>query len=92
MGEARTLAAIEFTDRCLEVIDRIARGDWERVTITEGTRVVAVLVPPAAAEAGTAPLHGFLRGSVHGAQAVDLAAPQPGWCRKQRRRSRSPGP
>jgi prevent-host-death family protein len=75
MAEPHTLSATEFKATCLEVMDRVARGEWERVAITKRGKVVAVLVPPSAAEAGAAPLHGFLRGSVHGADAVDLTAP-----------------
>jgi prevent-host-death family protein len=75
MNDPHTLSATTFKATCLEVMDRVARGELERVVITKRGRVVAVLVPPSAAEAGAAPLHGLLRGSVHGSEAVDLTAP-----------------
>jgi prevent-host-death family protein len=75
MEEPHTLSATEFKATWPKVMDRIARGEWERVAITKRGKVVAVLVPPSAADVGAAPLHGVLRGSVHGAEAVDLTAP-----------------
>jgi prevent-host-death family protein len=79
MAEPHTLSATEFKATCLEVMDRVARGEWERVAITKRGKVVAVLVPPSAAEAGAAPLHGFLRGSVpgRGRGGPDGAEPEP---------------
>lgn len=74
MGEARTMSAAEFAAACLEVIDRVACGEWERVAITEGERVVAELVAPPTTESEVKPPHGLFRGSVKSGNGADLAA------------------
>ncbi len=64
MTEAETVSATEFKAKCLEILDRVGRGEVERVAVTKRGRVVAVLVPPAAEAKQVEGLHGFLRGSV----------------------------
>ncbi len=75
MAEAETVSATEFKAKCLEILDRVGRGEVERVAVTKRGRVVAVLVPPAAEAKQVEGLHGFLRGSVLVPEELDLTAP-----------------
>jgi prevent-host-death family protein len=75
MGVSRTVGASEFKAKCLDILDRVARRELERVVITKRGVAVAVLMPPAAEAAEVERLHGFLRGSVTIPAEVDLTAP-----------------
>jgi len=70
-----TVSATEFKAKCLEILDRIGRRELASVAITKRGKVVAVLVPPAAAPAEIGALHGCLRGSVVIPDGLDLTAP-----------------
>ena len=75
MPASKTISATEFKATCLDLLDRLNQGEWERVEVTKRGRVVAILTaPPTQAEA-VAGLHGFMRGSVVMPEDVDLTAP-----------------
>jgi len=73
--ETKIIAATEFKATCLDVLDRVCAGEWDRVEVTKRGRVVAVLVPPPVQAEAVAGLHGFLRGSVVTPPGLDLTAP-----------------
>ncbi|MGG5886317.1 type II toxin-antitoxin system Phd/YefM family antitoxin [Falsiroseomonas sp. HC035] len=75
MPTTKLIGATEFKATCLEILDRVGAGEWERVEVTKRGRVVAVLVPPTPPSAEVAALHGFLRGSVTIPPGFDLTAP-----------------
>jgi prevent-host-death family protein len=72
---SRTVSASEFKAKCLDILDRVSRREFERVVITKRGTPVAVLVPPSAAAAEVERLHGFLRGSVVIPAEIDLTLP-----------------
>ena len=71
--ESQTVTASVFKAKCLDILDRVARHEVDRVVITKRGRVVGVLVPPA--EAGAENLFGFMRGTVVVPPDVDLTDP-----------------
>lgn len=70
-----TMSATEFKARCLEVLDRLAAHEIEKLTITKRGKAVAVISAPASHEEAIRNLNGFMRGSVIGAEDVDLTSP-----------------
>ena len=56
-------------------LDRLARRDVDRVTITKRGQPVAVLTPPPSATDAIEALHGFMRGSVTVPEGFDLLKP-----------------
>ena len=70
-----TYGAAEFKANCLAILDRLARHDVDRVTITKRGRPVAVIAPPPSDVDGIKGLHGFMRGSVIVPVGFDLTAP-----------------
>ncbi|MDR2856902.1 MAG: type II toxin-antitoxin system Phd/YefM family antitoxin [Novosphingobium sp.] len=72
---AETYGAADFKTRCLAILDRLARHDLDRVTITKRGRAVAVLTPPPGTADAVEALHGFMRGSVTVPAGIDLTAP-----------------
>jgi prevent-host-death family protein len=72
---AETYGAADFKANCLAILDRLARRDLDRVTITKRGRTVAVLTPPPSVAEEVETLHGFMRGSVGVPEGVDLLAP-----------------
>ncbi len=75
MAETQTLSASEFKAKCLDILDRLASRELERVIITKRGRIVAVLSPPEDQAAAVLQLHGFMRGSVIIPAGFDLTAP-----------------
>lgn len=75
MIDTQTLGAAEFKAKCLDILDRVASHELERVTITKRGKVVAVLTPPDSDADLLRGLHGFMRGSVVIPEGVDLTAP-----------------
>ncbi|MDO9503104.1 type II toxin-antitoxin system Phd/YefM family antitoxin [Falsiroseomonas sp.] len=71
----KLISATEFKATCLDILDRISAGEWDRVEVTKRGRVVAVLVPPTPPSAAIAGLHGFMRDSVIIPAGLDLTAP-----------------
>lgn len=70
-----TYGASDFKANCLAILDRLARHDLDKVTITKRGRPVAILMPPAVMADAVSSLHGFMSGSVAVAEGVDLLAP-----------------
>jgi prevent-host-death family protein len=75
MAGIRTLGAAEFKAKCLDILDRVRRREFDRVVITKRGVAVAVLTPPPVEPAEVEKLHGFLRGSVVIPPGIDLTAP-----------------
>lgn len=75
MAGTQTISASEFKAKCLDILDRLATRELERVTITKRGRIVAVLIPPADEAAAVHQLHGCMRGSVMIPAGFDLTAP-----------------
>ena len=75
MGKTRTISATEFKAKCLDILDRVRRRDWDRLVVTKRGVAVAVLVPPSADASEVQRLPGFMRGSVIIPPDVDLTAP-----------------
>ncbi len=67
------ISATEFKAKCLDIFDRVAAGELERVVITKRGRVVGILVPPEQAEPEST--FGSMRGSVVISADCDLTAP-----------------
>ncbi|MCO6418244.1 hypothetical protein JYK14_19040 [Siccirubricoccus sp. KC 17139] len=74
-ADAPVIAAAEFKATCLELLDRTAAGEWDRLEITKRGKVVALLVPPPAQAEALAGLHGCLRGMAVIPPGLDLTAP-----------------
>lgn len=72
---AETYGAADFKTKCLAILDRLARRDVDRITITKHGRPVAVLTPPPSSADAVETLHGFMRGSVSVPEGIDLLAP-----------------
>ena len=75
MAVTETISASEFKAKCLNILDRLANHNLDRVVITKRGKPVAVLVPPEQPDDAVRSLYGFLRGSVVVADDVDLTAP-----------------
>jgi prevent-host-death family protein len=75
MAGTQTINASEFKAKCLDILDRLASRELERVIITKRGRIVAVLSPPEDQAAAVLQLHGFMRGSVTIPAGFDLTAP-----------------
>jgi prevent-host-death family protein len=75
MSTIRTISATEFKAKCLDILDRVRRREWDRVVVTKRGVAVGVLVPPSADAGEVERLFGLLRGSVVIPPCVDLTAP-----------------
>ena len=75
MPTTQTISASEFKAKCLNILDRLANHELDRVIITKRGRTVGVLSPPNDREDAIRNIHGFMRGSVIVAEDVDLTAP-----------------
>lgn len=75
MAGSETVSATEFKAKCLDILDRVASREVERVVITKHGKVVAVMVPPEAPAEAVRQIHGFLRDSVVIPPDLDLTAP-----------------
>jgi prevent-host-death family protein len=75
MATSETITAAEFKAKCLDILDRVNRREIERLTITEGGAVVAVVVPPQPDPQQVEDLYGCMRGSVIIPPGFDLTAP-----------------
>jgi antitoxin (DNA-binding transcriptional repressor) of toxin-antitoxin stability system len=71
----QTINASEFKAKCLNILDRLASHELDRVIITKRGQIVAVLTPPQAEPAAVADLYGCMRGSVVIPEGFDLTAP-----------------
>jgi prevent-host-death family protein len=75
MAGSRTVNATEFKAKCLDILDRMASREFDRVVITKRGVAVAVLMPPPSSAAEIEQLPGFLRDSVVIPPEIDLTAP-----------------
>jgi prevent-host-death family protein len=73
--DTETISASEFKAKCLGILDRLARHELKRVTITKRGQPVAVLTPPERQADAVRGIYGFMRGSVIIAEDVDLTDP-----------------
>jgi prevent-host-death family protein len=71
----QTISASEFKAKCLDILDRLAGRELDRVVITKRGRPVAVLTPPEQQAEAVRDIYGFMRGSVVIADDVDLTDP-----------------
>jgi antitoxin (DNA-binding transcriptional repressor) of toxin-antitoxin stability system len=75
MATTETISASEFKAKCLNILDRLASHELDRVTITKRGKAVGVLTAaPREAEAVT-DIYGFMRGSVIIPEGFDLTEP-----------------
>jgi prevent-host-death family protein len=74
MASTKTISATEFKATCLDLLDRVGAGEWDRLEVTKRGKVVAVVVTPASHRAAVK-LHGALRGRVVVPPGLDLTAP-----------------
>ena len=75
MTEPETMSASDFKAKCLNVLDRLAAHELDRVVITKRGLPVAVLVPPDRSADAVRRIHGFMKGSVIISDDVDLTLP-----------------
>jgi prevent-host-death family protein len=75
MATTETISASEFKAKCLNILDRLAGRELDRVVITKRGTPVAVLLPPEHPADAVRDIYGFMRGSVIIADDVDLTAP-----------------
>ena len=73
--EATTISATEFKAKCLDLLDRIGRGELLRIVVTKRGNPVAVIIAPSPKATEVEHLHGFMRGSVIIPPGVDLTEP-----------------
>ena len=70
------ISVTEFKANCLKILDRVAAGEIDTLTITKRGKPIAVLTPSSQSkEDAIRSLNGFMRGSVTGLENVDLTAP-----------------
>jgi len=74
MAKIQTLDATEFKAKCLEILDRLAAHEVDRVVVTKQGKPVAVLMPPSE-DSAVRGIHGFMRGSAVVAPDFDLTEP-----------------
>jgi prevent-host-death family protein len=72
MAATQTIGASEFKAKCLDILDRLAGHELDRVIITKRGRPVAVLLPPQDEARGASDLYGCMRGSVIIPEGFDL--------------------
>ena len=75
MAETATISATEFKAKCLDLLDRVGRGELPPLTITKHGIPVAVLGPPPVEPRGVESLYGLLRGTVIISEDFDLTEP-----------------
>jgi len=75
MSAIRTINVSEFKAKCLEILDRLDKGEFDQVVITRHGRKIAVLSPSATDEESAQNLHGFMRGTVTIPPGFDLTEP-----------------
>ncbi len=73
MAETETVSASEFKAKCLNILDRLAGHEIDRVIITKRGQTVGVLLPPEAVTVQD--LYGSMRGSVIIPEGFDLTEP-----------------
>ncbi len=74
MDVTETINASEFKAKCLNILDRLANQEVDRVIITKRGKTVGVLLP-AKPVVEVTDLYGCMRGSVVIPDGFDLTAP-----------------
>lgn len=69
------ISATDFKARCLELLDKLASREIERIDVTKRGRVVATLRPPESTTETVQGLFGSMKGSVQAPQDFDWTAP-----------------
>lgn len=75
MPTSQTFNVTEFKAKCLDILDRLGKHEFERVIVTKRGKAVAILTPPEADAAAVHQIHGFMRNSVVVPEGIDLTAP-----------------
>jgi prevent-host-death family protein len=75
MSESPTITATEFKAKCLDLLDRVGRGQLPRLVVAKPGKPVAVVITPPGEAADIESLHGFMRGSVVIPPGFDLTEP-----------------
>ena len=73
MATTETINASEFKAKCLNILDRLAGHELDRVIITKRGQTVGVLLPPETV--AVQDLYGSMRGSVTIPEGFDLTEP-----------------
>jgi prevent-host-death family protein len=73
MAITETISASEFKAKCLNILDRVASHEVDRVIITKRGKTVGVLLPPETV--AVQDLYGSMRGSVIIPEDFDLTEP-----------------
>lgn len=74
MNEA-VFSVTEFKAKCLELFERLANRQLQRIVVTRRGKPVAVVSPPTSAEAEAKAVHGSMAGMVVIPPGFDLVAP-----------------
>lgn len=75
MAGTQTISASEFKAKCLNILDKLANHELDRVVITKRGQTVGILLPPQPEPKTVADLHGCMRGSVIIPEGFDLTEP-----------------
>ena len=75
MAVTAPVSASALKARCLNILNRLAARELERVVVTRLKRTVALLTPPDRHADAVRNIHGFMRGTIIVADDVDLTAP-----------------
>jgi prevent-host-death family protein len=70
-----TISASEFKAKCLNILDRLASHELDRVVITKRGQPVGVLIAPQPEPDASFELYGCMRGSVVIPEGFDLTEP-----------------
>lgn len=70
-----TLSVSEFKAKCLDLFKRLSDHSLAKVTVTRRGKPVAVVTAPVSVKSDSRALHGFMAGSVHIPEGMDLTAP-----------------
>jgi prevent-host-death family protein len=70
-----TITATEFKAKCLDILDRLASHEIEKLVITKRGKPVAVLTPPEKKPFKFSMIYGSQRGTVHLPDDLDLTQP-----------------
>jgi prevent-host-death family protein len=75
MATIETISATEFKAKCLNILDRLASHELDRVVITKRGQPVGVLTAPQPEPKAVSDIYGFMRGSVIIPEGFDLTEP-----------------
>lgn len=69
------MSITEFKAKCLELIDKLSRGEIDEIDVTKRGRKVAVVSPPKPTREEILSSYGSMRGRVHIPEGVDIVGP-----------------